>query len=122
MYITTNKIVICLLLTLAFGCIYVIASSLYSKPASFKDVKTFQQYWLDPYANNPYFAKDIYIVPGQARLSHNINTKNYDNSYLPYESAVPAIDVLRANQNNKNNEKNLQPSYYSQVIRHNTMP
>jgi hypothetical protein len=116
MNLTTSKIVICLLaLSLALICIYIIASSLYSKPASFKDVGHFQQYLQDSY-ENPYFAKDIYIVPGQARLAHNVNTKTYDNSYLPYENAVPAIDVLRANQ------KNLPPSYYSQVIRHNIMP
>ena len=102
--------------------IYLIMYSSNSKTdkTGFKDVGPFQQYWLDPYAHDPYFAKDIYIVPGQAQLAHNVNTKEYDSSYLPYESAIPAIDVLRAN--NKNNSKILPPSYYTQVIRHNTTP
>ena len=127
MKLSTNKVLITILLILAVVCIYlfVVKSSFNSEKvgAGFKDVGPFQQYWLDPYAYDPYFAKDIYIVPGQARLAHNVNTKDYDNSYLPYESAIPAVDVLRANANNqKNNKKILPPSYYTQVIRHNTTP
>ena len=129
---STNKVLIVIvlvLLILAVVCIYLFIEKLSSNSnskkvgAEFKDVGPFQQYWLDPYAYDPYFAKDIYIVPGQARLAHNVNTKDYDNSYLPYESAIPAVDVLRANANNqKNNNKILPPSYYTQVIRHNTTP
>lgn len=60
----------------------------------------------------PYFAPDIYIVPGQAKLNHNVYTPDY----LPYESAIPAIDVLRAN-------KQIQPpSYLEQYLEHNTTP
>ena len=108
-------VVICIL---AVVCIYIIWNNSNSAgdKNKFKDVGPFQQYWLDPYAYDPYFAKDIYIVPGQAKLAHNLNTKEYDNSYLPYESAIPAVDVLRANN------KILPPSYYTQVIRHNTTP
>jgi len=130
---STNKILIVILSVLAVVCIYLFIKNYSSSSnakkvgAEFKDVKPFQQYWLDPYAYDPYFAKDIYIVPGQARLSHNVNTKDYDNSYLPYESSIPAIDVLRANtynqkNNQKNNSKILPPSYFTQVIRHNTTP
>jgi len=118
MGLSSNKVLFAILLFLAVVCIYLFTSSSnYKKDkTSFKDVGPFQQYWLDPYAYDPYFAKDIYIVPGQARLSHNLNTKEYDNSYLPYEGAIPAVDVLRANN------KILPPSYFTQVIRHNTTP
>jgi len=127
MKLSTNKVLIAILLILAVVCIYLFIEKTSSNSkkvgAEFKDVGPFQQYWLDPYAYDPYFAKDIYIVPGQARLAHNVNTKDYDNSYLPYESAIPAVDVLRANSHNqKNNSKILPPSYYTQVIRHNTTP
>lgn len=121
---SANKILIAIFLILIVVCIYLLVSSTNKKDNNrFKDVGPFQQYWLDPYAYNPYFAKDIYIVPGSgnARLAHNVNTKDYDNSYLPYESAIPAVDVLRAN-NQKNNSILLPPSYYTQVIRHNTTP
>jgi hypothetical protein len=122
MGLSSNKVLFATFLLLAVFCIYVFISDANSKKdkTGFKDVGPFQQYWLDPYAYDPNFAKDIYIVPGQARLPHNLNTKEYDNSYLPYESAIPAVDVLRAN--NKNNGKILPPSYYTQVIRHNTTP
>jgi hypothetical protein len=121
--LSTNKVLIVILSVLVVVCIYWFVEKTNSKKvgAGFKDVGPFQQYWLDPYAYDPYFAKDIYIVPGQARLAHNVNTKDYDNSYLPYESAIPAVDVLRAN-NQQNNGKILPPSYYTQVIRHNTTP
>jgi hypothetical protein len=118
--LSSNKVLFAILLILIVVCIYVILSGFNSNSrenkTEFKDVGPFQQYWLDPYAYNPNFAKDIYIVPGQARLAHNINTIEYDNSYLPYEGAVPAVDVLRANN------KILPPSYYTQVIKHNTSP
>ena len=114
----TNKLLVLTITLLVISvCIYLLATGNWkADKISFKDVGPFQQYWLDPYAYNPYFASDIYIVPGQARLAHNVNTTEYDNSYLPYEGAVPAVDVLRANN------KILPPSYYTQVIRHNTSP
>lgn len=73
----------------------------YSNIAKFTNINpTIQNYLVvKKPINIPYFAKDIYTMPGQARLAHNVNTKNYNNSYLPYESAIPAIDVLRANTN-----------------------
>lgn len=116
--LSTNNILlgVLLILALAVVCIYVFISGSDVDKTRFKDVGPFQQYWLDPYAHDPYFAKDIYIVPGQAKLAHNVNTKEYDNSYLPYEGQVPAVDVLRANNHI------LPPSYYTQVIRHNTTP
>lgn len=120
MKLSTNQVLLAILLIVALGFVYLFVSDFGSSSngnrTGFKDVGPFQQYWLDPYAYNPYFAKDIYIAPGQARLAHNVNTKEYDNSYLPYEGAVPAVDVLRANN------KILPPSYYTQVIRHNTTP
>lgn len=111
-----GKVLIVTFFILAVVCIYIIWNNSVSDKNKFKDVGPFQQYWLDPYAYNPSFASDIYIVPGQARLAHNLNTTEYDNSFLPYESSIPAVDVLRANNSI------LPPSYYSQVIRHNTTP
>jgi hypothetical protein len=111
-----GKLFVIIFLILAVASIYIIWNYSFSDKNNFKDVGPFQQYWLDPYAYNPYFAPDIYIVPGQAKLSHNVNTVEYDNSYLPYESSVPAVDILRANN------QILPPSYYSQVIKHNTTP
>ena len=79
--LSANKILIVILCILAAVCIYLFVEKLsYSSDAKkvgaeFNDVGSFQQYWLDPYANDPYFAKDIYIVPGQARLAHNVNTR-----------------------------------------------
>ena len=67
------------------------------------------------YRFEPYFSPDIYIVPGQAKLGHNVQTSD-TSDYLPYESAIPAVDVLRANK------QILPPNYYSQVIKHNTTP
>jgi hypothetical protein len=111
-----EKVLIVVFLILAVVSIYIIWYNSSSDKTKFKDVGPFKQYWLDPYAYNPYFAPDIYMVPGQARLTHNVNTTEYDNSYLPYESSVPAVDVMRANNSI------LPPSYYSQVIKHNTTP
>lgn len=62
--------------------------------------------------NEPYFAPDIYIVPSTAKLAHN----KYTPDYMPFESAVPAIDVLRANNQLE------PPSYLKQVMLHNTNP
>ena len=107
------------LIFLLVGIYYFLGSSRNGK-TNFIDIYDNNQYYLNVQGcknvNNPYFAKDIYIVPGQGKLAHNINTVKYDNSYLPYEGAVPAVDVLRANN------KILPPSYYTQVIRHNTTP
>jgi hypothetical protein len=63
-------------------------------------------------ANEPYFAPDIYIVPSTAKLAHNKFTPDY----MPFESAIPAIDILRANNQLQT------PSYLKQVILHNTNP
>lgn len=40
----------------------------------------------------------------------------YSNSYLPFETAVPALDVLRANKNS------ITPKYFNQYLEQNTTP
>jgi len=60
-----------------------------------------------------YFANDIYLVPGQAKLGHN----SYTSDYLPYESSIPAIDVLRAN-----GQLQQIPQYLKQYLTQNTTP
>ena len=49
----------------------------------------------------------------------------YGNDYMPYENMVPAVDIMRANNNNplKYPKYNLQyPQYYLQYIDDNTTP
>ena len=112
--ISTNLIIIIslFLITLLIGLIYSNTiknqsanSRLDNNKAAFSNIVG----WMP---STPYFAPDIYIVPGQAKLAHN----KYTPDYMPYESAIPAIDVLRANNQ-------LQaPSYLQQVWDHNTTP
>jgi len=54
----TNKILLGIVLILAVVCIYLFVENSGSNAdkTGFKDVGPFQQYWLDPYAHNPYFA------------------------------------------------------------------
>jgi hypothetical protein len=40
----------------------------------------------------------------------------YGAGYMPYESAVPALDVMRANN------KKVLPVYYNQYLKQNTSP
>ena len=60
-----------------------------------------------------YFNNDIYSVPGTKMDPYVL----YGPGYLPYESNVPAVDILRAN-----GSKNPTPAYYKQYIKHNTSP
>ena len=57
-----------------------------------------------------YFNNDIYSMPG------TLNPTIIDIGIMPYESAVPAIDILRANN------KPILPSYYNQYLRKNITP
>jgi len=67
------------------------------------------------FANIPigYFNFDIYSVPGTKMDPYVL----YGPGYLPYESNVPSVDILRAN-----GSKNSIPAYYKQYIKHNTSP
>jgi hypothetical protein len=85
-----------LIIILLCIALYILFINSFSKTNKCKVFEPFNKYYLQ----EPYFAKDIYIVPGQAKLAHNKDTANdsYTSDYLPYESAIPAIDVLRANK------------------------
>jgi hypothetical protein len=67
------------------------------------------------FANIPYgyLNFDIYSVPGTKMDPYIL----YGPGYLPYESNVPAVDILRAN-----GSKKTIPAYYKQYINHNTSP
>ena len=67
------------------------------------------------FANIPYgyLNFDIYSVPGTKMDPYIL----YGPGYLPYESNVPAVDILRAN-----GSKKTMPAYYKQYINHNTSP
>jgi hypothetical protein len=67
------------------------------------------------FANIPYgyLNFDIYSVPGTKMDPYIL----YGPGYLPYESNVPAVDILRAN-----GSKKTMPAYYKQYINHNNSP
>lgn len=70
--------------------------------------------------------KSLNIVPNELLDSYNNKEyleglsanpfRFYSNSYLPFETAVPAIDVLRANKNS------IRPKYFNQYLEENTSP
>ena len=97
------------IIVLAVGIIYV---SQNKKNSTFKDVGPYQQYFLDPLAYNPNFNNSIYSLPGSTADPYML----YGAGYMPYESAVPAVDVMRANN------KQVLPQYYIQYLRENTTP
>ena len=104
---------ISVIIVLAVGIIYVYQNK---NNSTFKDVGSYQQYFLDPLAYNPNnpnnFNNSIYSLPGSTADPYML----YGTGYMPYESAVPAVDVMRAN-NNK-----VLPQYYMQYLRENTTP
>ena len=104
---------ISVIIVLAVGIIYV---SQNKNNSTFKNVGPYQQYFLDPLAYNPNnpnnFNNSIYSLPGSTADPYML----YGAGYMPYESAVPAVDVMRAN-NNK-----VLPQYYMQYLRENTTP
>lgn len=61
---------------------------------------------------NPYFDNSIYTIPGSIGNPNVI----FGASYMPYESMVPAIDVLRANKSV------VYPKYYKQYLAKNITP
>lgn len=61
---------------------------------------------------NIYFNPALYSLPGTV----GINQKYYSSGYMPYESAVPAIDTLRAGTSG------IQPIYYKQYLDKNITP
>ena len=100
--------------------LYLLINYLYSSN-SFKDVGSYQQYYLDPRSYKPkYFNKDLYSVPG-CKASPNVI---YGEDTLPMESNVPSIDMLKAhaNMNPKTCNKYVIPSYSQQYIDMNTSP
>jgi hypothetical protein len=65
----------------------------------------------NPY--NQYLNNAIYSMPGTIDYPYML----YGSGYMPYESAVPAIDVLRAGSNNSRI-----PAYYKQYLEKNITP
>jgi len=117
MRLTSTQIVSFILFIFVLLCIYVFVN-ISNKKKELTNITSRQQYQLGSDINQIHFAKDVYIAPGQAKLAHNINTKLYDNSYIPYESSIPSIDVLRANNQNQISL----PSYFKQYLQLNTTP
>ena len=104
------------IIILAVGIIYV---SQNKNNSTFKDIGPYQQYFLDPLAYNPNnlnnlnnLNNSIYSLPGSTADPYML----YGAGYMPYESAVPAVDVMRANN------KQVLPQYYMQYLRENTTP
>lgn len=100
-----------LILIFILAAIYFCSSqNIFSK---FKDVGPFQQYYLDPLVNHPpYFNNSIYSMPGSTGDPYML----YGPGYMPYEGNVPAVDVMRAN-----NQRVL-PAYYKQYLQQNITP
>jgi hypothetical protein len=65
------------------------------------------------YSNNPYFNPAIYSMPGTIGDPYML----YGSGYMPYESAVPAVDVLRTGNSNSRI-----PAYYKQYLEYNITP
>lgn len=65
----------------------------------------------NPY--NPYFNPAIYSMPGTIGDPYML----YGSGYMPYESAVPAVDILRAGNSNSRI-----PAYYKQYLEKNITP
>jgi hypothetical protein len=62
---------------------------------------------------NPYFNNAIYSMPGTIDDPYML----YGSGYMPYESAVPAVDILRAGNSNSRI-----PAYYKQYLEKNITP
>lgn len=118
-YLVKIGTILFIIFVLIYGFYY--AYLTYKNTDMFKDVGPFNYYWLDPAAYNPniegpYFNSGIYSVPGISNYNMG-NFSNPDNNvYMPYESMVPAIDVLRANK-----ELNYS-DYYKQYLNKNITP
>ena len=104
-------LIIVIILILAVIVCYNILTEYGNRKKKFKDVGPFQQYWLDPFAYH-YFTRDLYSIKGQVKLPYDL----YTPEYMPYESAIPAVDVLRANNHI------LPTSYFLQYKSDNTTP
>jgi len=88
-------IILFVLFVLGYG--YMLAhASYYSSKNNFQNVSNknknnFQNLLLKPV---PFFNNALYSVPGTKGNPNFL----YNNSYLPFESKTPSIDVLRANK------------------------
>jgi len=113
-----------MVVVLVVGYIYITQNK---NNSAFKHIAPYQQYLPPTIPYNPYyFNNSLYSVPGSTADPYML----YGAGYMPYESAVPAIDVIRAKpythkrlwDNNKNNNKKILPEYYKQYLRQNTTP
>ena len=102
-------VIFALVIGLVISYFYIIQN----KSSNFKDISPYQQYLLDPVIYNPfYFNNSLYSVPGSTADPYML----YGAGYMPYESAVPAVDVMRTGN------KQILPSYYEQYLKQNTTP
>jgi hypothetical protein len=102
-------VIFVLVIGLVISYVYIIQN----KSSNFKDVSPYQEYLLDPVEYNSfYFNNSLYSIPGSTADPYML----YGAGYMPYESAVPAVDVMRTGD-----KKNL-PSYYKQYLKQNTTP
>lgn len=95
---TLHIICICLIIVFIIG-VYVASRNNKINKDKFNIINNIQ----------PYFNMDIYSVPGSKADPYML----YGSGYLPYESNIPAVDVLRSNTI---------PAYYKQYIKKNTNP
>jgi len=107
--------------------IYISKNKSELKINNFKDVAPYQQYLLDPMVYNPSYINSLEVQQSQAQALYNVPGSTadpymlYSGGYMPYESVVPAIDVMRVNANISQN-KLITPAYYNQYVKQNTTP
>jgi hypothetical protein len=111
---------IIIVIVLVVGYIYITQNK---NNSAFKHIAPYQQYLPPTIPYNPYyFNNSLYSVPGSTADPYML----YGAGYMPYESAVPAIDVIRAKPYTYkrlwDNNKKILPEYYKQYLRQNTTP
>jgi hypothetical protein len=103
-----TNLLLCLLLILAIVYLWLFQNetTTFTNKALYNQYNQYNQY-------NPYFNNAIYSMPGTIGDPYIL----YGSGYMPYESAVPAVDVLRTGNSNSRI-----PSYYKQYFEHNITP
>ena len=106
-----TNLLLCILLSLLLILAIVYLLVFQNKTTTFTTKALHNPY--NRYSNNRYFNPAIYSMPGTIGDPYML----YGSGYMPYESAVPAIDVLRAGSNNSRI-----PAYYKQYLEKNITP
>lgn len=109
---------IIIVIVLVVGYVYISQNKHNKHNSAFKHITPYQQYLPATIPYNPYyFNNSLYSVPGSTADPYML----YGAGYMPYESAVPAIDVIRANPD-ESKRLTSKPEYYKQYLRQNTTP